>query len=150
MLMTNTCARTERSSLDSLLSKMSLKIAAIWRTRAKRFLDMNKLLTDNLDKLRELCIRYKVSSLYVFGSINSTSFNDESDIDFLVDFIPGISIEEYTDFYFMLRKELELLFDRRIDLVTKRSLSNPYFIESFERTKRLIYTTDIKSSKVIK
>lgn len=111
---------------------------------------MNKLLTDNLDKLRELCIRCKVSSLYVFGSINSTSFNDESDIDFLVDFIPGISIEEYTDFYFMLRKELELLFDRRIDLVTKRSLSNPYFIESFERTKRLIYTTDIKSSKVIK
>ena len=86
----------------------------------------------------------------MFGSINSNSFNDESDIDFLVDFIPGISIEEYTDFYFMLRKELELLFDQRIDLVTKRSLSNPYFIESFERTKRLIYTTDIKSSKVIK
>ena len=44
---------------------------------------MNKILTDNLDKLRELCKRCKVSSLYVFGSINSASFNDESDIDFL-------------------------------------------------------------------
>lgn len=100
---------------------------------------MNKILTDNLDKLRELCKRCKVSSLYVFGSINSASFNDESDIDFLIDFISGISIEEYTDFYFILRKELELLFNRRIDLVTKRSLSNPYFIESVENTKRLLY-----------
>lgn len=100
---------------------------------------MNKILTDNLDKLRELCVRCKVNSLYVFGSINSASFSDESDIDFLIDFVPGISIEEYTDFYFMLRKELELLFNRRIDLVTKRSLSNPYFIESVERTKRLLY-----------
>lgn len=100
---------------------------------------MNKLLTDNLDKLRELCESCKVQSLYVFGSVNSSSFNDDSDIDFLIDFIPGISIEEYTDFYFMLRKELELLFDRRIDLVTKRSLSNPYFIESVESTKKLIY-----------
>lgn len=100
---------------------------------------MNKILTDNLEKLRELCKECKVCSLYVFGSINSASFNDESDIDFLIDFIPGISIEEYTDFYFMLRKELELLFKRRIDLVTKRSLSNPYFIESVERTKRLLY-----------
>lgn len=100
---------------------------------------MNKILTDNLDKLRELCKRCKVSSLYVFGSINSASFNDESDIDFLIDFLPGISIEEYTDFYFMLKKELELLFNRRIDLVTKRSLSNPYFIESVDNTKRLLY-----------
>ena len=100
---------------------------------------MNKILTDNLDKLRELCKRCKVCSLYVFGSINSASFNDESDIDFLIDFLPGISIEEYTDSYFMLRKELELLFNRRIDLVTKRSLSNPYFIESVDNTKRLLY-----------
>lgn len=100
---------------------------------------MNKLLTDNLDKVRQLCMTYKVNSLYVFGSINSTSFKDESDIDFLIDFIPEITIEEYTDFYFMLRRELEELFKRRIDLVTKRSLSNPYFIESVERTKKLLY-----------
>ena len=100
---------------------------------------MNKLLTDNLDKIRQLCMKYKVKSLYVFGSINSTSFKDESDIDFLIDFIPEITIEEYTDFFFILRRELEILFKRRIDLVTKRSLSNPYFIESVERTKKLLY-----------
>lgn len=84
-------------------------------------------------------MKYKVKSLYVFGSINSTSFKDESDIDFLIDFIPEITIEEYTDFFFILRRELEILFKRRIDLVTKRSLSNPYFIESVERTKKLLY-----------
>lgn len=110
---------------------------------------MNKILTDNLDKLRELCIRCKVNSLYVFGSINSDSFNDESDIDFLIDFIPGISIEEYTDFYFMLRKELELLFNRRIDLVTKRSLSNPYFIESVERELEIMLASSIQDARRI-
>ena len=87
-----------------------------------------KLIQRNIAQIVALCEKHKVESLYVFGSVLTDRFNDESDIDFLIDFLPGISIEEYTDFYFMLRKELELLFNRRIDLVTKRSLSNPYFI----------------------
>ncbi len=50
-----------------------------------------------------------------------------------------ISIERYTDNYFNLHYDLESLFNRKIDLVTEKSLSNPYFIKSIEETKQLLY-----------
>jgi hypothetical protein len=66
------------------------------------------------------------------------SFNDKSDIDILISF-KDISIEKYTDNYFELHYKLEELFNRKIDLLTENSLSNPYFIESIEETKQLLY-----------
>jgi len=50
-----------------------------------------------------------------------------------------MSIEEYTDSSFDPHEDSEKLFERPIDLVTVNSLSNPYFIESVENTKRLLY-----------
>ena len=46
---------------------------------------------------------------------------------------------DYTDNYFELHYKLSDLFGRKIDLITERSLSNPYFIESINETKELIY-----------
>jgi predicted nucleotidyltransferase len=63
---------------------------------------------------------------------------DKSDIDILISF-KDISIEKYTDNYFELHYKLEELFNRKIDLLTENSLSNPYFIESIEETKQLLY-----------
>ena len=92
-----------------------------------------------MDALKTLCKRYKVKSLYVFGSINTSRFTDKSDIDLLIDFEPDVSIEEYTDYFFLLREKLTELFKRKIDLVTRRSLSNPFFIEDVEQSKQLLY-----------
>jgi predicted nucleotidyltransferase len=50
-----------------------------------------------------------------------------------------VTIEKYTDNYFALHEELEKLFDRKIDLVTENSLSNPYFIQGIDETKQLLY-----------
>ncbi|MDR2801711.1 MAG: nucleotidyltransferase domain-containing protein, partial [Prevotellaceae bacterium] len=61
-----------------------------------------------------------------------------SDIDFLISF-DNLSIEQYTDNYFELYYQLQRLFGRKIDLLTDKSLSNPYFIESVEASKQLIY-----------
>jgi hypothetical protein len=66
------------------------------------------------------------------------SFNDKSDIDILILF-KDLSIEKYTNNYFELHYKLEELFNRKIDLLTENSLSNPYFIESIEETKQLLY-----------
>jgi len=41
--------------------------------------------------------------------------------------------------YFKLQYQLREMFKRKIDIVTERTLSNPYFIESIEETKELIY-----------
>lgn len=102
---------------------------------------MNHILHTKLEAVKELCRRYKVKSLYAFGSVNTPRFTDKSDIDFLIEFEPDISIEEYTDNYFLLHNKLAELFKRKIDLVTRRSLSNPFFIADVERTKQLLYGT---------
>ena len=99
---------------------------------------MNRILSDRLGELTQLCNTYSVKSMYVFGSVCTDKFNEESDIDFLISFA-NLSIDDYTDNYFDLHYKLEGLFNRKIDLLTENSLSNPYFIRGIEQTKQLIY-----------
>lgn len=99
---------------------------------------MQEFIKDKLDDLKKLCQDYDVKKMYVFGSVCTDKFNDNSDIDILISF-KDISIEKYTDNYFELHYKLEKLFNRKIDLLTENSLSNPYFIESIEETKQLLY-----------
>jgi uncharacterized protein len=101
-------------------------------------MQMNKIVTDNIDELKRLCNVYKVKSMYAFGSVCTDKFNDNSDIDILISF-DNISIDQYTDNYFDLHYKLQDLFGRKIDLLTDKSLSNPYFIIGVEQTKQLIY-----------
>lgn len=44
------------------------------------------LINNNIQKLFFLCKKYKVRKLYAFGSILTPRFNEQSDIDILVDF----------------------------------------------------------------
>jgi predicted nucleotidyltransferase len=99
---------------------------------------MNPIILKRIDDIRRICLNYKVRNLYSFGSVNTSSFRDDSDIDLLISF-KDISIEEYTDNYFDLHNQFEKLFNRSVDLITMNSLSNPYFIKSINETKTLIY-----------
>jgi len=101
---------------------------------------MNKVITDKLDVLKMLCKKYDVKTMYVFGSVCSTQFNDQSDLDFLISF-KNIPFDQYTDNYFELHYQLQDLFGRKIDLLTEKSLSNPYFIQSINNNKKLIYAS---------
>jgi predicted nucleotidyltransferase len=99
---------------------------------------MNKLIQNNIEKLKQICKELDVKTMYIFGSACTDKFTETSDIDILISF-KDISIEKYTDNYFELHYKLEALFKRKIDLLTENSLSNPYFIESIEETKQLLY-----------
>ncbi|CAN5589991.1 nucleotidyltransferase domain-containing protein [soil metagenome] len=99
---------------------------------------MQSIIENKLPRLKELCQIYDVKNMYVFGSACTDNFNDSSDIDILISF-KEISIEKYTENYFELHFKLEELFNRRVDLLTENSVSNPYFIQSIEETKRLLY-----------
>ena len=57
----------------------------------------------------------------------------------MISFVDNLSVEEYTNNYFELQYRLRDLLKREIDLVTERTLSNPYFIESINESKELIY-----------
>ena len=100
---------------------------------------MNTILLDKKNDLIQLCQELKIKRLYAFGSVVSRNFREDSDIDFLISFLDEISFEEYADNYFTLHYKLREIFNREIDIVTERSLSNPYFIESVNETKSLIY-----------
>ena len=99
---------------------------------------MDKLVADKIEQINRLCKKYDVKSMYLFGSGTLDQLRKESDIDILVSFL-DIPVERYTDNYFNLHDELERLLDRKVDLITERSLSNPYFIASIEKTKELLY-----------
>lgn len=100
---------------------------------------MNPLIENHIKEIERLCKDLQVKQLYAFGSATSDHFTENSDLDFLISFIEEISADEYTDNYFALHYKLQELFDREIDLVTERSLSNPIFIEQVNISKRLVY-----------
>jgi uncharacterized protein len=100
---------------------------------------MQLILENRKEDLKRICKELKIKRLYAFGSVVSEKFNDKSDVDFLISFADNLTVEEYTNNYFLLHYKLRALFDREIDIVTERTLSNPYFIESINETKELIY-----------
>ncbi len=97
-----------------------------------------KLIEDNREKLTELCDRHKVKELYLFGSILTERFIDSSDIDVLVQF-SDIELEKYFDNYVDFKEQLELLFEREIDLVEIQAIRNPIFRRVIDREKKLVY-----------
>lgn len=99
---------------------------------------MNKILKQNENRLIALCIEYNVKSLFAFGSVTDNSFSKESDIDLIVSFM-SMSHEDYADSYFNLVEKLEELFQRPVDLITEKSMKNPYFIDSVNKTKFKLY-----------
>ena len=96
------------------------------------------LIERNIARLQRLCTQYKVAKLYVFGSVNTDKFDDDSDIDFLVTFDP-IDLEKYADNYFDFKFSLEKIFKRKIDLLEEKAIKNPFLKESIDKTKKLIY-----------
>ena len=99
---------------------------------------MNAILYDNYEKIKKICSLHNVNKLYAFGSVCTENFNDKSDIDFIVSFKP-MDFGDYADTYFNLAEKFEALLNRPVDLITENSLYNPYFIDSINKTRTLIY-----------
>ncbi len=101
-----------------------------------------KLIEMNIDKIFALCRKYKVAKLWVFGSILTPRFNDESDVDFSVNFDADTINREgldWADIFFDFMHELESLLGRPVDLVCDDSVKNSFFRKELDNTKQLIY-----------
>ena len=100
---------------------------------------MTAIIEQNKDSLIELCRKYHVAVLEVFGSAATDDFNEKtSDIDFLVEFDSSVGQNRFDNFFALL-EELQRLFKRPVDLVEPGGLRNPYFIEAVNQTRRKIY-----------
>ena len=98
---------------------------------------MNVLQT-NTSAIHNLCKSHNVKHLYAFGSVLTSQFTTESDIDFLVSFV-DVSLENYADNYFGLKFSLEKILKRQVDLLEEQALRNPYLIASINKQRQLIY-----------
>jgi predicted nucleotidyltransferase len=99
---------------------------------------MKALIEKNLKEIEKVCKERSVTKLYTFGSVNTDKFQESSDIDLLVEF-GEIEIEEYADNYFDMCDDLEGIFERKVDLVTTKSVRNPYFKKELDYTRQLIF-----------
>ena len=95
-------------------------------------------LSPYLPSIEVICLKLKVKNLYAFGSVYTDKFSASSDVDFIVD-LGEQSETEYANSYFQLADSLEEILGRSVDLLTVRSLKNPYFIQEVEATKKLLY-----------
>ena len=101
---------------------------------------MHPAIADKREQLAELCRRYDVVRLEVFGSAaRGTDFNpDTSDADFLVEFDPD-SDQPPFDQYFGLIEELRDALGRPVDLVETRAIRNPYLRVAIDKSRELVY-----------
>lgn len=95
-------------------------------------------ISQNIELISTLCKAHKVKRLYAFGSVLTDKFNEQSDIDFIVDF-DDVPLLEYADNYFDLKFLLEDALKRHVDLLEEKAIKNPYFKKAIEKNKQLIY-----------
>lgn len=100
---------------------------------------MHATITNHRDEIADLCASLGVRRLDVFGSATTAAFDEvTSDVDLLVEFDDPTS-PSYLDAYFTLKEELERILGRPVDLVTRLSVQNPYFLRRVETTAELLY-----------
>jgi predicted nucleotidyltransferase len=98
-----------------------------------------EVINKHIDQVAALCRRTGARRLRLFGSAVREDFEPESsDLDFVVEF-DALAPAEYADSYFALKEGLEMLFGRRVDLVTAASIRNPYFRERVEAESQTVY-----------
>jgi len=88
----------------------------------------------NLKAIQELCAKHKVAKLFVFGSILTPKFSEQSDVDLLVDF-QKIDIMSYADNYFNFKNALENIFKIKVYLLENQSVKNTFLRASIDESK---------------
>lgn len=102
---------------------------------------MHDLIEKNRNAIGEVCRRYKVRRLEVFGSAaRGDDFDPQrSDADFLVEFAPDAMATRPLQTFFGLQTALAELLERSVDLVELSAIHNPYILSAIERTREVVY-----------
>jgi uncharacterized protein len=100
---------------------------------------MVQYIAQHHNEITDLCRRYRVRRLELFGSATGDSFDPQrSDVDFLVEF-ETLGDGEHAEAYFGLKESLASLLARPVDLVMTSAIRNRYFLEVIEPTRTLLY-----------
>ena len=93
----------------------------------------SKFINISKDRISEFCKRNHISKLSLFGSVLRSDFNEDSDIDILIEFEPGYG----TGFLGLARmtRELTAIVGRKVDLRTPNELSRYFRDEVLARAE---------------
>ena len=105
--------------------------------RGRGHVDRLQLAMDE-SRLAEVCRRYKVSELALFGSVLRDDFAPTSDVDVLVQFEPGSPVRSLFDFIRVKQDLEDEVFHRRVDLIEQSTL-HPLIAGNVLHAKRTVY-----------
>lgn len=90
------------------------------------------------EQLQQLCKKFNVKELYLFGSAVSGDLTEDSDLDFIVKF-DRQGYEGAFDQFIDFKQELEQIYGRSVDLYHQKKFRNSIFQQEVERSKELLY-----------
>lgn len=96
---------------------------------------MNPILQQHLPEVKQLMRHYGVQRAYAFGSAVKDTMKEDSDMDFIISFPEEMDYVTYGNNYFSLLYSLQDLLKRDVDLVTEKTLKNPYLLQSINQHK---------------
>lgn len=87
--------------------------------------------------IEAFCQKWKIGEFSLFGSILREDFGPDSDVDVLIEF----SVEADWSLYewVEMKEELERLFGRKVDLVAKEGLRNPFRRKAILSSREVLY-----------
>lgn len=89
----------------------------------------------------EFCRRWEIRQLSLFGSVlNRDEFRADSDVDVLVEFNePQCDWGPWGSRWDDMVSELQLIFGRKVDVVERRLINNPFIRHSILTSHRVVY-----------
>ena len=96
-------------------------------------------LEGKIEQLAELCRRFQVKRLEIFGSaVTGALLPESSDLDFVVDF-GNQPLGPWGGLFLDFADALEALFGQHVDLIMPQSIRNPYFRQAVDSSRQLVY-----------
>lgn len=125
---------------DSIEDRQGLDYNPPTTDKSSLYLCMFHLNDKQSRQLDEVCREHLVTKLYLFGSAVGSGFDPQrSDVDLAVEFSDALDPIDFADNFFSLRRALEQLFGRKVDLLSYRALKNPVIKEEIEKHKVSLY-----------
>ena len=92
------------------------------------------------DAIARFCRNWGIRELALFGSVLTDEFRPDSDVDVLITFADQQpDLGPWGERLDVMREELERIFGRRVDLVQKKLVRNPFRRHHILKTRRIIY-----------
>lgn len=100
---------------------------------------MHPIIESNKKAIIELCKQHGIASLCVFGSVLRHDFGPDSDVDFLVSYLPNQPQLQKFDVFLSLKNNLEHLLNRDVDLLDAENIDNKYLRFFINQEKQQLY-----------